>query len=156
MIQRIQTLYLLIVVIAMSLTLFLPSMKAISPEEIDYALSTLRGLYPIEEGGFHLNGVTMWLTITNVVILLIAFFTIITYKWRVIQMRFSSFNMVLLIGYYAIFFFTRYGILQQTPMTSTTFSWPIILPFISAILTYLALRAIAKDEALVRSLDRLR
>lgn len=156
MIQRIQTLYLLIVVIAMSLTLFLPSMKAISPEEIDYALSTLRGLYPIEEGGFHLNGVTMWLTITNVVILLIAFFTIITYKWRVIQMRFSSFNMVLLIGYYAIFFFTRYVILQQTPMTSTTFSWPIILPFISAILTYLALRAIAKDEALVRSLDRLR
>ena len=156
MIQRIQTLYLLIVVIAMSLTLFLPSMKAISPEEIDYALSTLRGLYPIEEGGFHLNGVTMWLTITNVVILLIAFFTIITYKWRVIQMRFSSFNMVLLIGYYPIFFFTRYVILQQTPMTSTTFSWPIILPFISAILTYLALRAIAKDEALVRSLDRLR
>ena len=156
MIQRIQTLYLLIVVIAMSLTLFLPSMKAISPEEIDYALSTLRGLYPIEEGGFHLNGVTMWLTITNVVILLIAFFTIITYKWRVIQMRFSSFNMVLLIGYYAIFFFTRYVILQQNPMDSTTLSWPIVLPFISAILTYLALRAIAKDEALVRSLDRLR
>ena len=156
MLQRIQTLYLFIVVIAMSLTLFLPSMKAISPEEIDYALSTLRGLYPIEEGGFHLNGVTMWLTITNVVILLIALVTIFMYKWRVIQMRFSSFNMVLLIGYYAIFFFTRYVILQQNPMTSTTFSWPIILPLISAILTYLALRAIAKDEALVRSLDRLR
>lgn len=156
MIQRIQTLYLLIVVIAMSLTLFLPSMKAISPEEIDYALSTLRGLYPIEEGGFHFNGVTMWLTITNVVILLIALVTIFMYKWRVIQMRFSSFNMVLLIGYYAIFFFTRYVILQQNPMTSSTFSWPIILPLISAILTYLALRAIAKDEALVRSLDRLR
>ncbi len=156
MLQRIQTLYLFIVVIAMSLTLFLPSMKAISPEEIDYALSTLRGLYPIEEGGFHLNGVTMWLTITNVVILLIALVTIFMYKWRVIQMRFSSFNMVLLIGYYAIFFFTRYVILQQNPMTSSTFSWPIILPLISAILTYLALRAIAKDEALVRSLDRLR
>ena len=156
MLQRIQTLYLFIVVIAMSLTLFLPSMKAISPEEIDYALSTLHGLYPIEEGGFHLNGVTMWLTITNVVILLIALVTIFMYKWRVIQMRFSSFNMVLLIGYYAIFFFTRYVILQQNPMTSTTFSWPIILPLISAILTYLALRAIAKDEALVRSLDRLR
>ena len=156
MLQRIQTLYLLIVVIAMSLTLFLPSMKAISPEEIDYALSTLRGLYPIEEGGFHLNGVTMWLTITNIVILLITLFTIFMYKWRIIQIRFSIFNMVLLIGYYAIFFFTRYVILEQNPMTSTTFSWPIILPLISAILTYLALRAIGKDEALVRSLERLR
>ena len=156
MIQRIQTLYLFIVVIAMSLTLFVPSMRTISPEDIDYALSTLRGFYPIEQGGFHLTGVTMWLTITNIVILLIALLTIFTYKWRVIQMRFSSFNMVLLIGYYAIFFFTRYVVLQQNPMDSTTLSWPIILPLISAILTYLALRAIAKDEALVRSLDRLR
>jgi hypothetical protein len=156
MLQRIQTLYLLIVVIAMSLTLFLPSMKAISPDQIDYALSTLRGFYPIQQGGFHLSGVTMWLTITNIVILLIAIFTIFMYKWRIIQIRFNIFNMVLLIGYYAIFFFTRYVILQQNPMDSTTFSWPIILPLISAILTYLALRAIAKDEALVRSLDRLR
>ena len=156
MLQRIQTLYLLIVVVAMSITLFLPSMRAISPEGIDYALSTLRGFYPIEQGGFHLSGVTMWLTITNVVILLIALFTIFMYKWRIIQIRFSIFNMVLLIGYYAIFFFTRYVILQQNTMDSTTFSWPIILPLISAILTYLALRAIGKDEALVRSLDRLR
>ena len=156
MLQRIQTLYLLIVVVAMSLTLFLPSMRAISPEGIDYALSTLHGFYPVEQGGFHLSGVTMWLTITNVVILLIALFTIFMYKWRIIQIRFSIFNMVLLIGYYAIFFFTRYVILQQNTMDSTTFSWPIILPLISAILTYLALRAIGKDEALVRSLDRLR
>ena len=156
MLQRIQTLYLLIVVVAMSLTLFLPSMRAISPEGIDYALSTLRGFYPVEQGGFHLSGVTMWLTITNIVILLIALFTIFMYKWRIIQIRFSIFNMVLLIGYYAIFFFTRYVIFEQNPMTSTTFSWPIILPLISAILTYLALRAIGKDEALVRSLDRLR
>jgi hypothetical protein len=156
MLQRIQTLYLLIVVIAMSLTLFLPSMKAISPDQIDYALSTLRGFYPIQQGGFHLSGVTMWLTITNIIILIIAIFTIFMYKWRIIQIRFNIFNMVLLIGYYAIFFFTRYVILQQNPMDSTTFSWPIILPLISAILTYLALRAIAKDEALVRSLDRLR
>lgn len=156
MLQRIQTLYLLIVVVAMSLTLFLPSMRAISPEGIDYALSTLRGFYPVEQGGFHLSGVTMWLTITNVVILLIALFTIFMYKWRIIQIRFSIFNMVLLIGYYAIFFFTRYVILQQNTMDSTTFSWPIILPLISDILTYLALRAIGKDEALVRSLDRLR
>lgn len=156
MLQRIQTLYLLIVVVAMSLTLFLPSMRAISPEGIDYALSTLRGFYPVEQGGFHLSGVTIWLAITNVVILLIALFTIFMYKWRIIQIRFSIFNMVLLIGYYAIFFFTRYVILQQNTMDSTTFSWPIILPLISAILTYLALRAIGKDEALVRSLDRLR
>ncbi len=156
MIQRIQTLYLLIVVFAMSLTLSLPSMRAISPEGIDFAFSNLRGLFVAEQGGFNITGVTMWLLFTNIIILIIALLTIFTYKWRVIQMRLSSFNMVLLIGYYAIFFFTRYVVFQQNPMTNTTFAWPIILPLISAILTYLALRAIAKDEALVRSLDRLR
>ncbi len=156
MIQRIQTLYLLIVVIAMSLMLFIPSVKAISPEGIDYAFSTIRGFYPLAEGGFHINGVTMWLLFTNIIILLIALLTIFTFKWRIIQIRFSIFNMVLLIGYYGIFFFTRYVVFQQNAMVTTTFSWPIILPLISAILTYLALRAIGKDEALVRSLDRLR
>ena len=156
MIQRIQTLYLLIVLVAMSLTLSLPSMRAISPEGIDFAFSNLRGLYQSAEGGFNITGVTIWLLFTNIIILLVALITIFTYKWRVIQMRLSSFNMVLLVGYYAIFFFSRYVILQQNIMTNTTFSWPIILPLISAILTYLALRAIAKDEALVRSLDRLR
>ena len=156
MIQRIQTLYLLIVLVAMSLTLSLPSMRAISPEGIDFAFSNLRGLYQVEQGGFNITGVTMWLLFTNIIILVISLITIFTYRWRVIQMRLSSFNMVLLVGYYAIFFFTRYVILQQNIMASTTFSWPIILPLIGAILTYLALRAIAKDEALVRSLDRLR
>lgn len=33
---------------------------------------------------------------------------------------------------------------------------PFALPIINIILTYLAIRAIGKDEALVRSLDRLR
>ena len=156
MIQRIQTLYLLIVVVAMSLTLSLPLMRAISPEGIDFAFSNLRGLFQVEQGGFNITGVTMWLLFTNIIILIVSLLTIFTYKWRVIQMRLSSFNMVLLVGYYAIFFFTRYVILEQNTMESTTLCWPIVLPLISAILTYLALRAIAKDEALVRSLDRLR
>ena len=108
MIQRIQTLYLLIVLVAMSLTLSLPSMRAISPEGIDFAFSNLRGLYQVEQGGFNITGVTMWLLFTNIIILVISLITIFTYRWRVIQMRLSSFNMVLLVGYYAIFFFTRY------------------------------------------------
>lgn len=32
----------------------------------------------------------------------------------------------------------------------------VVFPLISAILTYLAIRAIGKDEALIRSLDRIR
>ena len=35
-------------------------------------------------------------------------------------------------------------------------NWTIVLPIVNVILTYLAIRAIGSDEALVRSLDRLR
>jgi hypothetical protein len=32
----------------------------------------------------------------------------------------------------------------------------VVFPFVSAVLTYLAIRAIGKDEALIRSMDRIR
>jgi len=37
-----------------------------------------------------------------------------------------------------------------------SYSLIFVFPIISSILTYLAIRKIAKDEALVRSMDRLR
>jgi len=41
-------------------------------------------------------------------------------------------------------------------ITSTNWNFPLILPVINTILSVLAWRAVLKDEAKVRSLDRLR
>ena len=156
MIQRIQTIYLLIITIAMSLTLSLPTMTAISPDGVDYALSALRGFYPINEGGFNITFTTIWFSIFTAIVPILSLFIIGLFKRRTLQVRLSIYNMILMIGFYGLFFYTRHAILQQMPMTTTSYNWPIILPAISAILSYLAIRAILKDEALVRSLDRLR
>ena len=74
-------------------------------------------------------------------------------------MRLNSFNIILMVfqiismlGYF--FYNKSNGIVED--IIPSHILMPFALPFINIILTYLAIRAIGKDEALVRSLDRLR
>ncbi len=73
-----------------------------------------------------------------------------------LQIRMSIFNIVLLIGYYATFvaFIIAYnGRLEEF---SFQLRFASCLPFVAIVLSYLALRAIGKDEVMVRAADRLR
>jgi len=54
-----------------------------------------------------------------------------------------------------IYYFTKYTI-NSTEGMKSVFLWPIVCPMIAIILNYLALKAIQKDENLVRSYDRIR
>ena len=54
---------------------------------------------------------------------------------------------------YFFYFKSNYTVEEVLP---THILGVFAIPFINIILTYLAIRAIGKDEALVRSLDRLR
>ena len=82
-------------------------------------------------------------------------FDIFLFRQRLVQSRLALLCGILLIGWnivYGIFLFILKGQLeadfQLTPWAA--------FPAIAAILSYLAFRAILKDEMLVRSLDRLR
>ena len=82
-------------------------------------------------------------------------FDIFLFRQRLVQSRLALLCGILLIGWniiYGVFLFTLQGQLeadfQLTPWAA--------FPAIAAILSYLAFRAILKDEMLVRSLDRLR
>lgn len=74
-------------------------------------------------------------------------------------MRVNSFNIILMIFQiismvaYFFYFKSNYTVEEVLP---THILGVFAIPFINIILTYLAIRAIGKDEALVRSLDRLR
>lgn len=74
-------------------------------------------------------------------------------------MRLNSFNIILMlfqiISMVAYFFYFKSNTVAEDVLP-THILLPFALPFINIILTYLAIRAIGKDEALVRSLDRLR
>lgn len=154
MLQRIQTIYLLISFILSGLMIFFPILE-FNYELQNYELQ-IKGLMLITEEGKTLIDTTILLSILTITIPLITLLTINMYKHRILQIRLSVFNTVLMLGYYGMFFITKHILTNQYQDAVQHIEWPIIMPIISAILTVLAIIAIGKDEVLVKSLDRLR
>ena len=139
MIQRIQSIYLFIVT-ALGLTQCFFSFASVNGASLGmnncYIYAGLTAIAPV-----------------------VALVSIFMFKKRILQMRLNSFNIILMVfqiismlGYF--FYNKSNGIVEN--IIPSQILMPFALPFINIILTYLAIRAIGKDEALVRSLDRLR
>ncbi|NCA80335.1 MAG: DUF4293 family protein [Sphingobacteriia bacterium] len=153
MLQRIQTIYLLIVVILTSITFFLPILSFTSGAEayqLDFA-----GLSQLQGDDFAVIDRTWALTIYMALIPLIALATICFYQRRIVQIRLSVFNIVLMIGFYGMIWLNG-SMIESQIETKMSFEYTTAFPLVSAIFTYLAIRAIGKDEALVHAADRLR
>jgi hypothetical protein len=91
------------------------------------------------------------LLIMNIITLLLSFVSVFLYKYRMIQIRVSIFNSIILLGFQGWIlwlFFTR--------PEDSAFSVTALFPLIAAILLFSAIRYIARDEAMVRSTSRLR
>lgn len=153
MLQRIQTVYLLIIVALMTAILFLPLAVLQSGDQLftfdAFGVSTMDAqaelVYP-----------TWGLFALDVIILLLAFWTIFLFKKRILQIRLCVFNAILMLGFYALFAFFYWNLSDQKETLSLHLKIALSFPLISLILDYLAIRNIGADEALVRSLDRLR
>ncbi|MBQ7530999.1 MAG: DUF4293 domain-containing protein [Paludibacteraceae bacterium] len=161
MIQRIQTLYLLIIV-ALGITLcFVPILQLVTPEE-----ATELHIYQLSAGG--LDEITsdpcqpavslqgLWgLMLTTALIPLLALVDIFLYKKRILQARLNIFLAMLCLGYYGVL-----ALYVWLAKMSLGVEWHIMpwasIPLISFVLTLMATRAILKDEALVRAADRIR
>lgn len=149
MIQRIQTVYLLIVAILMVVMMSLPVGNFVAA---DYTATVFDNLSLVSPDGT--VDYALWAMFALLMLVaVIALVTIFLYKKRMVQIRLTIFNIILLLGYYGTlvtFVFMLKGENSFTP------SWTVILPFISIILDWLAIRAIGKDEMLVRAYERLR
>lgn len=86
---------------------------------------------------------------------IVALGTIFLFRNRVLQIRMTIFNSLLLLGYYLAFVAFLF-VFRSRLDASFHLSWGLCLPFVSLVLNYLAIRAIGKDEVLVRAADRLR
>lgn len=154
MIQRIQTLYLIVVLILLSFIIFFPFADIIRiSDEVHFSLG-LRGLFSDQDI------LTERFPVYPLVILFslciaITVFTIFMFKKRMIQIRLSVLNIILILGLQGImYYYVRFA--QTILDGSVSYNLFFIFPLVCSILVFLALRAIARDEALVRSLDRLR
>lgn len=155
MLQRIQTLYLLLIVILSGITLFVPNAQFLSnPGSPEYVLN-LKGLYGVTEKTQVLIQNIWVLTTIKALIALIALYTIFIYKKRILQIRLSIFNMVLMMGYYPILFIYLW-LIKSNHNIEYLIGFVTIFHVINIVLSILAIRAIGKDEALVKSLNRLR
>ena len=155
MIQRIQTVYLLLVVILSSLTVFMTSVTFV-PSDIDLQISyELKQMNLVGVNDVYSN-ITTWVSfLLSALIPIIALVTIFLYKKRMMQISFTVANIILMVGYYVLLAITVWSI-SDALNADWHLHFSVIFPLISIVLSYLALRGVMKDEALVRSLDRLR
>lgn len=151
MIQRIQTLFLLAAAILSGLLL---SGNLIRLTAGDSAVFGLSFMGMVGQGGEVVQ--RLWpMTVILAVVPLLAFIAIFLYRNRPLQMRLTMLVLLLSIGTLIL---GAFYVLMLDRKIDITVMWRVksVFPVITAILAWLAYRAILKDELKVRSYDRLR
>ncbi len=155
MIQRIQSVYLLIAALLTGSLFFLDMAEMANMEEL-FRLNW-QGIYHVEANGDLQQVIPGWaLSILTIAATAISLITIFLFKKRMIQIRLCSLNMGLLLGLSGMIYYLGKSGAKELGATELSFTFTLVLPLIAIVFTYLALRAIGKDEALVRSLNRIR
>jgi len=153
MLQRLQTLYLLIASICMLLASTLPLARFTLPNGY---------IVKFESTGVFLNETlidsTWALLVMGAITSILAVVTIFLYKGRLLQIRLTILNTLIIIGFYIFAGIILFNIKNSSLLETAHFSIGIVafLPLVAIVLSILAIRRIYADEALVRSLSRLR
>lgn len=159
MLQRIQSVFLFLVVVFGVLALLLPIASFTGEMGVfKFYLYAVEDLSPAPFGDAASpfgRWFTLPLAIGQFVIILIAFITIFQYKRRMLQVRLNLLNTflnVLLIG--GIFYYAH--LLETASGATADYRIAAIFPLLSLVMIFLANHYIRKDEKLIRSANRLR
>ena len=136
MIQRIQSVYLLLVTILLVVAICMPVGQFIGADGVFQSTWGLFGILLLSA--------------------LVAFCTIFLFRNRMLQIRMTIFSSILLIGYYIAFCVFMFILKGDLDAMTFQLGWALCLPVVAIILNYLAFRAIYKDEVMVKAADRLR
>lgn len=152
MIQRIQTLYLLAVAAMMTTAVFVPlAYFAEGAEEY-----TLRAF---ALSGSEVSQPTVYMGIVIALAAVVPLVNIFLFKRRLLQIRLCAVEIVLLLGsiaFIGIYYYLSSRMVSQAEFHAQGFRIAAIFPLVSLVLDFLAMRAIFRDELLVKSLDRIR
>lgn len=140
------------VAILFTLLLFFPlSTLVTSSEELRF---DVMGVYGGVESALLYS--TWGLLAIAVMVILLSLATIVFFNKRMIQIRLSIFTALLAAGFYGLFGFFAWILSEKFAVVDLRVAFALSFPAISIILLWLAIRSIGADEALVRSLNRLR
>ncbi len=153
MIQRIQSLYLLLVIIGSVLLFFLP-ITAYFSAEFTYLFNVM-GLDLVSGKEANVNN-WFWILIPiNALIVLTTFIALFMYKKRTLQNKIIAFAFL----FNAVFVGLLYWItdsLAKELSTAVHYQIAAAIPLLNVLFFIFAAKAIRKDEAKVRAADRLR
>lgn len=150
MIQRKQTLFLLIAVALTVVCLCLP-LGNFTPTDTLGGKSVMYNLWIAQPDGS--LDFSVWALFAIMLLTCpIALMAIFSYRNRMAQSRFCMFNILLSLGWYVVYAVMAFNMDAGTFKASLTAA----IPAVNIILYFMARRAILADEELVRSADRIR
>ena len=152
MIQRIQSLYLLAVAALMAAAALTPLAYFVGGVD-EYQL------YAFSLEGPEVSYSTVYMGIVVALAAVLPFLTIFLYRNRMLQIRLCAVEIVLLVGsavFMAIYYYLSNRLFSQLEFHTQGFRIAVVFPIVGIILDYFAIRAIFRDELLVKSLDRIR
>lgn len=162
MIQRIQSIFLLIAAIIPIVLLFIP-FGYIDTEEAQFLFNSVSLKYNIPDGHTVLR--VYYVALCLVICSALSLIALFTYKNRIRQTQIISINMIVYLVTLMLILWLCPDIIFKKYFTIRELDFEfqfahkallLILVFVEAVCLFLANRFIKKDEALVRSADRLR
>jgi len=164
MIQRVQTLFLLGLIICMALLFIFPIWEKTNPETgIKYALDSFYWMEltenPDKAGGWEVINTKPAFYLAGMAALscLVALYSIFQFKNRLTQIKLGAVNAFVIMAYVATAtYFIYTGENQMGYEARGIFKPGYFLPLAALLFNSLANRFIKKDEKLVRSVDRIR
>lgn len=155
MIQRIQSLLLLLSACVLSITLFTPVWSAVS-NGTSYVLDAYNVTLIHET--VTTSRSTLYAAILLAISILLTLFVIFKYNNRILQMRLNMMNTLLICMVEGLFFWNirETKLLIGSAEFTEHFGMAFYMPLLALMLSFYAGKRIQKDENLVRSVDRLR
>lgn len=157
MIQRIQSVYLLLAVISLGVMFFFPLASFIGgdKDQLVYFIYELISKIPGETPAVPVYFIYPILALTILAILL-SLFAIVQFKNRGIQLKMIRAAILLILSMIGVFFFYCSPLLEKASGTLTEYKIGSYMPLIALMFLILANRGVMNDIKLLRSADRLR
>lgn len=157
MIQRIQSVYLLLVVVSLAAMFFFPLASFIGGEKDQLVLFIYQLVSEVPDSQ---PDVPLYFIYPNLALvslsIVISFVSIFLFKNRKRQMILVRLVLLLILGLIGAFFFYYAVTLEEISGIAANYETGSYMPLIAFVFLVLAYRGIMNDEKLIRSADRLR
>ena len=159
MIQRVQSLFLLGVVACLGASLYFPIWQKLDNDQTTGAvLEALHTeVYHLDQAVIREHFPTAILGVLLIAGMVVAVFEIFQYRNRLTQMKLGAVNSLVIAGFLGLSVYFTFGMEKMVTVTGEgSYEFGMYLPAAALICNLIANRFIRKDEALVRSVDRIR